>query len=40
MFFYETDKGAEETAEEVFSVLERGILAPIKNDSIDGRENP
>lgn len=27
MFFYNTDKSAEETAEEVFSVIERGILA-------------
>ncbi len=27
MFFYETDKSAEETAEEVFSVIARGILA-------------
>jgi len=27
MFFYETDRSAEETAEEVFSVIARGILA-------------
>lgn len=27
MFFYENDKSAEETAEEVFSVVDRGILA-------------
>ncbi|MGH7808031.1 MAG: TetR/AcrR family transcriptional regulator [Thermodesulfobacteriota bacterium] len=27
MFFYKTDKSAEETAEEVFSVIARGILA-------------
>jgi AcrR family transcriptional regulator len=27
MFFYETDKSAEETADEVFSVIEKGILA-------------
>ncbi len=40
MFFYETNKGAEETAEEVFSVLERGILAPTKKEGLDGKVNP
>ncbi|HEY7535929.1 MAG TPA: TetR/AcrR family transcriptional regulator [Thermodesulfobacteriota bacterium] len=40
MFFYETDKGAEETAEEVFSVLERGILAPIKMPQLTGEKIP
>ncbi len=38
MFFYETKKSAEETAEEVFSVLERGILAHTKTESMDSKE--
>jgi hypothetical protein len=31
MFFYKTDKSAEEMAEEVLSVIESGIL-PVQNE--------
>jgi AcrR family transcriptional regulator len=33
MFFYNTDKSAEETAEEVFSVIERGILSSPRREA-------
>ena len=38
MFFYETDKSAEETAEEVFSVVDKGILAIPHMDFIYSKE--
>jgi len=38
MFFHETDKSAEETAEEVFSVVDRGILAIPHMDLIYSKE--
>jgi AcrR family transcriptional regulator len=39
MFFYETDKSAEEIAEEVFSVIERGILASTQTEFMHSKEN-